>query len=98
MPRTRMALKRPASEPLPAPEESEILELSSAAAASAAPVATSSSDLSDDAELTPAEANADEFSEDDGSSDADVPSSLQSAAADCKTASVITEPLKRDHR
>ena len=98
MPRTRMALKRPASEPLPAPEESQIPELSSAAAASAAPVVTSSSDLSDDDELTPAEANADEFSEDDGSSDGDVRSSRQSAAAECKTASVITEPLKRDHR
>jgi hypothetical protein len=96
-----MALKRPAVDTNLAPDENPVSEQSAAVGAAAVAISSSSSEVSDDAALSPAEANADEFSDDGCSTgaDADAPTStLQRAATDPRTVSVVTEPLKRDHR
>ena len=111
MPRTRMVLKRPAADAILAPDENPVSEQGAAVAVAAvgavvadahvANISSSSSEVSDDAALSPAEANADEFSDDGCSTGADADASssrLQRAATDPRTISVVTEPLKRDHR
>ena len=93
MPRTRMALKRPAPpQPIPPPDERGVPEQLAASSPS-----SSDSDASDDAVLSQSEANADEYSDDGGSSDAAADAHAPSPS-EVNAVSIVNETLKRDHR
>ena len=97
MPSTRMTLKRHTPDSLPAlvsshtPEQNPPVE--------PAPASPSSEGSSDDDVLAHSEGNPDAFSDDCVSSDGDVSSSRpRRSTVDTKAISVVSEPLKRDHR